>query len=116
MSVCMSRLLWARLITLEVSIVIDEDRTDINDHDPTPLKKHKGPNKATPKPVFKFPPGFGSYYGRALQENEHIVGSNRSSEVSGGSQGRCSTWISNPKVKRCLTFHRKPSCGPGRGL
>ena len=60
----MSRLLWARLITLEDSIVIedpDEDRTDTDDHDPLPLKKHREPEKATLQAVFKVPPGLGLY-------------------------------------------------------
>ena len=38
----MSRLLWARLIILEDSMMIDDtdkDRIDTNDHDLPPLKK-----------------------------------------------------------------------------
>jgi hypothetical protein len=86
----MSRLLWARLIILEDSIVVDdtdEDRTDTDDHDPPPLKKHRGPEKATLQPVFKVPPGLGFYYNRALQDHENTASSNQSNKV-GGSQGR----------------------------
>ncbi len=95
----MSRLLWARLINLEDSIVIDdidEDRTDTDDHDLPPLKKHRGPDKATLQPVFKVPPGLELYYNQALQDHKYIASSNRSSEV-GGSQGGYRTWTSNPK-------------------
>ncbi len=86
----MSPLLWARLIILEDSIVIDdidENRTDIDGHDPPPLKKHRGSEKAALQPVFKVPPGLGFYYNRALQDHENTASSNRSSEL-GESQGR----------------------------
>ncbi len=85
----MSRLLWARLISLEDSILIDdtdEDRTDIDNHDLPALKKHRGPEKATLQPVFKVPPGLELYYNRALQDHKNTASSNRSSEV-GDSQG-----------------------------
>ena len=89
----MSRFLWARLIILEDSIVIDdtdEDRTDTDDHDLPSLKKHRGPEKVTLQPVFKVPPELGLYYNRALQDHENTASSNQPSEVN-DSQGRYRT-------------------------
>ncbi len=97
----MSRLLWARLKILEDLIVIDdinENSIDIEDHNPPSLKKHKGTKRATLRPVFKVPPGLGSYYDRALQDHENVASLNWASKVSGGNQGR-RTRTSNRKAK-----------------
>jgi len=52
------------------------------------------------------------YFGKDV-DHENTASSNRSSEVS-RSQGRYSTWTSNPRVKRCLILYRQPVRGTGR--
>ena len=74
----MSRLLWVRLIILEDSIAIndiDEDRTDIDAHDLSLLKKHRRPKKATLQPLFKVPPELRLSYNRVLQDHENTASS-----------------------------------------
>ncbi len=102
----MSRLLWARLIILKDSIVIDDidvNRIDINDHDLSLLKKHKESKKVTLQSVFKVSSELELYYNRALQDRKNTASSNQSSEID-DSQDEYRTWIFNSKENNVWHF------------
>lgn len=81
----MSRLLWARLINLEDSILIDdidEDKINIDNYDFLALKKHRESKKATLQSVFKVSLELELYYNRTLQDHKNIASSNRSNKIN----------------------------------